>query len=267
MSTNPTGSFSSSVATAAGCPLRVQRGGSAALVLHLHGGFFTGGSAECSAAVAGTLAGAGTTVLSLDYPLAPEHPFPAALEAAHATLVEVQRQRKRWLGAPNVKAPILLAGEEAGGNLALALALMARDRGQVRVDGLLLLSPLLDAAIGTASQRDAGIGMADCPCARGWLAYLGRADDALHPYAVPARAQRLAGLPPTLLVTAEDDPLRDETRALAERLRQAQVSTHLNVLPAPTGWPEGHVDAAPDCAAVMNPLLSHFLTQLKEHTS
>lgn len=219
-----------------GLALRLYRGGTQALVLHFHGGVFTGGSLDSGAAVARVLAGAGATVASLDYPLAPAHPFPQAVEAGYAALQWLQRQRRRLAG----HAPLYVAGEEAGGNLAAAVALMARDRGGPELAGQLLLSPMLDACIGTASQRDARSGLAGCPCAEGWLAYLSRPDDVTHPYAVPARSMRLAGLPPTLLVTAEDDPLRDETRAFAERLRAAEVPVTTSVLQQATGWPRSY---------------------------
>jgi acetyl esterase/lipase len=204
-----------------------------ALALHLHGGAFVGGLPEHGSTVAALLAGSGAVVLSLDYPTAPEHPFPQGAEAAYAALAWMLRQRRR-LGAGD--APLVVAGEEAGGNIAAAVALMARDRDSPRLAAQVLLSPMLDVCTGSASLRAQAEG-ARCPWAEGWRKYLARACDALHPYATPGASMRLGGLPPTLLVTACDDPLRDETRAYAKRLRKAGVGVDEVVLQEATGWP------------------------------
>lgn len=232
------------------------RGVAKALVLHLHGGAFVGGSAAGSAAVAGLFNDAGAAVASVDYPLAPAHPFPHAAEAAFATLQWLDNQRRR-LGA--MQAPLFVAGEDAGGNLAAALALMARDRGGPALAGQMLLSPMLDACVGTASQRKAGNGPVGCPCADGWRAYLAQTADLFHPYAVPAASLRLAGLPPTLLVTAQDDPLRDETLAFARRLREAGVPVQAPVLAAPTGWPRSYAQTDAPWRAALAVLIHDFM--------
>jgi acetyl esterase len=210
------------------------------VVLHFHAGAFVGGSLDAGAPVAQVLAASGAAVASLDYPLAPDRPFPHAAEAGHAALAWIERQRRRLAAT---RAPIFVAGEEAGGNLAAAVAMMARDRGGPEIAGQILLSPMLDVCTGTPSQRRAQVGPQECPWAAGWSAYLARACDALHPYAAPGQSLRLAGLPPTLLVTAADDPLRDETRAYAARLRSAGVAVSIEELPAPTGWPRSYAQA------------------------
>lgn len=211
------------------------------LVLHLHGGAFVHGDLEGGATVAGLLAGAGAVVVSIDYPLAPDHPFPEASEAAHAALTWMHRHRRRLAGAG---APLFVAGEEAGGNLAAATALMARDRREPRLAGQILLSPMLDVCISSASWRSVQAGPVGCPWADGWRAYLPRACDATHPYATPGSSMRLDGLPPTLLVTSLDDPLRDETRAFAQRLRAAGVPVDEALLPLATGWPQSYLQPA-----------------------
>jgi acetyl esterase len=227
--------------------LRVYGGSAAtsALVLHFHAGVFVEGGLDDGAAVAEALRGAGATVVSLDYPLAPAHPFPAAADCGYAALQWLQRQRRRLAAA---QIPLYIAGEEAGGNLAAAVAMMARDRCGPGLAGQILLSPMLDACLGSASQRDARVGAAGCPCADGWRAYLARDADALHPYAAPGRSLRLAGLPPTLLMTAADDPLRDETAAFGERLRGAGVPVQLQRVAAPTGWPASYRQPPHECA-------------------
>lgn len=205
-----------------------------ALVVHFHGGAFVSGSLESGTTVASWLASAGAVVVSVDYPLAPTQPFPAAVEAGHAALAWAYRQRNKLAGP---HARIFVAGEEAGGNLAAAMALMARDRQHPPLAGQILVSPMLDPCMGTASLRRSKAGSAACPLAHGWHEYLRNPSSAEHPYATPGRALRLAGLPPTLLLTAEDDPLRDEAQAYGRRLQEAGVTVTECVLPAPTGWP------------------------------
>jgi acetyl esterase/lipase len=213
----------------------------APLVLHFHGGAFSGGSLDSGACVAGLLAGAGAVVMSLDYPLAPAHPFPQAVETGYAALQWAWKARHKLAGQG---APVFLAGEEAGGNIAAAVALVARDRQEPALAGQVLLSPMLDPCLGTASLRDAEAGPVGCIWADGWHHYLARLEDAAHPYAAPGAALRLTGLPPTLLVTAQDDPLRDETQAYALRLRAAGLVVHEAVLPMLTGWPCSYQTAA-----------------------
>ena len=211
------------------------------LVLHFHGGAFVGGSLDSGAAVAQLLAAAGSIVLSIDYPLAPAHPFPAAAEAGHAAALWLHRNRRRLGGGDSA---VLLAGEEAGGNLAAAVALMARDRQRPPLAGQILLSPMLDPCLGTASLRQADLDSPGCPWARGWANYLSRVADAAHPYAAPANCLRLAQLAPTMVVTAADDPMRDEALAFAARLREAGVAVEQALIRSETGWPQAYWQAA-----------------------
>jgi acetyl esterase len=202
-------------------------------VLHLHGGAFIGGSADTGRTVADLLADAGATVGSVDYPIAPGNPFPLALEGAFEALQYVYRT------CPNLKhCRMYVAGEEAGGNLAAGLALMARDQQSPPLAGQILLSPMLDPCMGTKSIRQAEAGPVGCKWADGWHSYLGSAEKAAHPYAAPLGASRLVGLPPALIVTAEDDPMHDESLSYARRLRECGVSVHDHVLAAPTDWPD-----------------------------
>lgn len=231
----------------------------APLVLHFHAGSFVAGGLDSGARVARLLAGAGAVVLSIDYPLAPAEPFPAAVEAGHAALDWAWR-RRRALAGPG--AGLWVAGEEAGGNLAAAVALAARDRQHPPLAGQILLSPMLDTCVATSSLRKAEAGPVGCRWADGWHDYLSRPDDALHPYAAPGRALRLQDLPPTLLITAEDDPFRDETQAYARCLRQAGVAAVEALTPAPTGWPCSFMQAEgdePPWAARLRERLRRFL--------
>lgn len=232
----------------------------AALVLHLHGGAFVSGAPEGGSTVARLLAAAGATVVSVDYPLAPAHPFPAAPEAGYAALLWAYRTRSALAGP---RARLFVAGEEAGGNLAAALASMARDRQSPPLAGQILLSPMLDPCLGTASLRHSAAETGRCPWADGWCQYLRQPQAAEHPYATPGRARRLADLPPALLLTAQDDPLRDETRAYGRRLAEAGVAVETAVLPGPTGWPSAlmaSASAAPSWEGTVRDRLQAFLS-------
>jgi acetyl esterase/lipase len=211
-----------------------RAGGNGALILHFHGGTFVDGDLESGATVACLLASTGAVVVSLDYPLATSRPFPAAIEAGYAALEWAWQARVRLVGA---QARLFVAGEEAGGNLAAAMALMVRDRQLPPLAGQILLSPMLDACLGTASLRRSHAGPATCRWAVGWRQYLleGRGTD--HPYAIPGQARRLEGLPPALVLTAADDPLRDEALSYQQRLSEAGVPASACDLDGLTGWP------------------------------
>ncbi len=216
---------------------RVYRGSatrSKQVVLHLHSGSFVAGSLDSGGTISTLLAQAGATVVSIDYPLAPQHPFPQALDAAFDVLTQMGR---RCSDLADKKATFYVAGEEAGGNLAAALALMARDQRSPVLAGQILLSPMVDPSLATCSVREAKAGPAGCQWADGWHQYLGSPARAAHPYASPIGSSRLAGVAPALLVTAEDDLLRDETLTYARRLRESGVAVRQHVLSGPTGWP------------------------------
>ncbi len=231
---------------AAGTMVRIYRAHaarrSAPIALHLHGGAFVSGSLECGGMISCLLARAGATVVSAAYPLACEQPFPHGLDVAYGTLLWLYDNRARF-GAK--KSPIFVAGEEAGGNLAAALALIARDQRMPPLAGQILLSPMLDACLATQSLRAAEAGSVGCKWADGWRTYLGTADKASHPYAAPMGASRLAGMAPALVVTSVDDPMHDEALRYAARLREAGVIASAHTLPGPTGWPEAMADPLP----------------------
>lgn len=204
------------------------------LVLHLHAGAFVSGSLDTGRAVSTLLAEAGAIVMSVDYPLAPQSVFPQTLQTLFKALTLIWLKRGKWAGR---KSQIYVAGEEAGGNLAAGLALMARDQRAPALGGQILLSPMLDACLATESVRLAEAGPVGCQWADGWHQYLGTADKACHPYAAPLGSSRLSGLAPALIVTSEDDPMRDESLAYAKRLQASAVMVQHHVLPEPTEWP------------------------------
>jgi acetyl esterase/lipase len=202
------------------------------------GGTFKGMAAHRP--VAELLAQAGAVVVSADYPAGNAHPFPEALDIMYALLSHLSDNRAQWAAR---RSQMFVAGEEAGGNLAAALTLMARDRLGPPIAGQILLSPMLDAGMATCSFRDAEAGSAGCKWADGWSVYLGRADKAGHPYAVPACGTRLHGLPPALIITTPDDPMRDEALAYAGRLHKAGVMIQARALAA-EDWPDALARAA-----------------------
>jgi acetyl esterase len=253
---------------AADIPARVYRGSNtprtAPLVLHLHGGSFVGGSLEDGRTVSTILADAGAIVVSAGYPLAPQCQFPKPLMASYCALQALYGSRAKWASK---KSGIYVAGEEAGGNLAASLALMARDQGMPPLSGQILLSPMLDPCLATLSLREAEAGDSECRWAYGWRQYLGSAEKACHPYAAPLGSSRLSNLAPVLLVTAEDDPLRDETKSYAKRLRASGVRAECHELSAPTGWPAALTVPNGNGGPWTEELREHFVGFFKNTTS
>ncbi|MGX4734027.1 alpha/beta hydrolase [Kitasatospora griseola] len=204
-------------------------------VLHyLHGGGLIGGNAYAVLPrVLRELAEPlGTAVVSVEYPLAPDAPYPRPLHACRDAL--------RWTlanAAPLGLDParVVLAGKSAGGGLAAALALLLRDEGGPAPIGQLLLSPMLDDRGGTASARQlAGRDTWDAASnATAWRAALGAAYGTpdVPPYAAPARATSLAGLPPAYLEVGSAETFRDEVVAYADALWQCGGSAELHVWP------------------------------------
>lgn len=206
-------------------PIRVYRPSAAApkallpALVYLHGGGWVLGNIESHDQICRYLArDAGIAVVSVDYRLAPEHPFPAAYDDAVAALAWVARE-----GASIGVDGHLLAvgGDSAGGNLAAAAALWARDEGAVKLRLQLLVYPVVDCVANTGSYHRCAEGYLLTRGAMEWFfdAYLPGVADRTDWRASPLRARSLAGLPPALVVTAGFDPLRDEGRMFAERLQ------------------------------------------------
>jgi acetyl esterase/lipase len=199
-------------------------------IVYIHGGGFVLGSAETEAAGAASLAAElGAVVASVDYRLAPEHPYPAGLDDCYATLT--------WLAAQEEldvdPARIAVAGNSAGGGLSAALALRARDSGGPSLCFQFLGIPDLDDRLETPSMRDyVDTPMWSRPSAElSWNWYLGEDRTNVPPYASPGRAEDLAGLPPAYVSVAQFDPLRDEGIAYAQRMAHANVSVELHMFP------------------------------------
>lgn len=202
-------------------------------ILHIHGGGFIVGSVEAEHAGAVlTSADLGAVLVSVEYRLAPEHPYPAGLHDCYAALSFLHAEA----GALGVDPErIALLGASAGGGLAAAAALLARDRGGPPICFQMLHIPELDDRLDTPSmQRFVDSPLWNRPLAvKSWQFYLGdRAGTGDVPaYAAPARAIDLGGLPPAYVSTAENDPLRDEGIAYAQAMLQAGVSVELHQFP------------------------------------
>lgn len=171
-------------------------------------------------------------VVSVDYRLAPEHPYPAAVDDCFAGLRwAVTHAAELGIDAGRVG----VGGSSAGGALAAAVALMARDRGGPPLVFQLLNYPVIDDRMDTASMRT----FDDTPLwtsgstGHMWQHYLGdpEARGDVSAYAAPGRAEDLSGLPPAYVLTAEFDPLRDEGMDYARRLLEAGVPTELHNVP------------------------------------
>jgi len=209
--------------------------GPVAVVYHLHGGGLVAGSAyEDLPWLLELAAQAGTAVAAVEYRLAPEWPFPAAVEDSYAGLLWIAENGAEHGIDP---ARIVISGVSAGGGLAAAAALLARDRGGPHLAGQMLIYPMLDDRNNTASAAQmAGVGSWDQTAnATGWRAYLGdRAGGPDVPgHAAPARVEDLRGLPPAFLDVGSAETFRDEDVAYAERLWRCGGDAELHV------WPGG----------------------------
>ncbi len=197
------------------------------VMLQFHGGGWVILNLDTHQTICRNLAlAASCMVVSVDYRLAPEHRFPAAVEDCYAALQWVAAHAGE-IGADAARIGVM--GDSAGGNLAAAVSLMARDRKGPGLALQVLTYPALDPACDTPSCKENAEGylltLADMHYF--WGHYLGPDGDRESPYASPSRASDLRGLPPALVQTAEFDPLRDEGEAYARRLQQAGVPTTL----------------------------------------
>lgn len=242
------------VTTPTTIPTRLYRNDNdpaACLTVFAHGGGFTWGTLDdydqlCRNIVAGT----GGTLISVDYRLAPAHPFPAAVDDVHTAALHAHRERAD-LGLAD--APFIIAGDSAGGCLAAGVAQRLVAEGGPRPDGQLLIYPMIEHYTATSAgfydlSQKFRPRFEDIKGA--WDAYIDPVTGPALPYAVPPRAASLTGLPPALVLTAANDPLRFEGEAYADRLAAEGVRVrkrcHEGVAHSFLGEPPGspEVDAA-----------------------
>ncbi|WP_199256233.1 alpha/beta hydrolase [Mycolicibacterium mengxianglii] len=222
-------------------PVRIYRPASTdqalAVTLFLHGGGWVTGDLDSQDHIARATANrSGTIVVSVDYRLAPEHPFPAAADDAYAALLWIAEHASTFGGDPQRLA---LLGESAGGNLAAVVAQETLRRGGPPVTIQVLAYPATDRFDDSPSMYESALGPV---LTRSWLewfwgAYLSSPDLGADPRVSPARADSLHGLAPAVVVTAEHDPLRDQGSHYAARLREAGVQVkHIPVPGAVHGF-------------------------------
>jgi acetyl esterase len=195
------------------------------VLVYYHGGGWVVGSLDTHAAICRALADAAScVVVSVDYRLAPEHPFPAAVEDCLAATQWTAANAALLDGDPD---RVAIGGDSAGGNLAAAVAQAARDRGGPHLVHQLLIYPVTNHAFDTDSYAEnaEGYGLTRAEMEWFWDHYLDSELDGRNPYASPLRARTLDGLPPATVFSAGFDPLRDEGIAYAERLDRAGVDT------------------------------------------
>ena len=193
------------------------------IMVWYHGGGWVIGDLESADGPSRHLCvGADCVVVSVDYRLAPETKFPGPAEDCYAATQWAVDNAAAINGDP---ARVAVGGDSAGGNLAAAMCLMARDRNGPAISFQLLVYPVTERNFDTASYRDNATGYSLTQDGMRWFwdQYLANDADAANPYAAPAQAADLSGQPPALVITAEFDPLRDEGEAYAELLRNAGV--------------------------------------------
>jgi len=201
------------------------------VIYHVHGGGMCIGDRRLGVGGFAPIAAEhGAVIVSVEYRLAPEHPHPAPVQDCYAGLVWTAEHADELGIDPD---RILVAGGSAGGGLAAGIALMARDRGFPHLTHQVLIYPMLDDRFITSSSQEV---VGDGPWDRdanefGWTALLGadRGGPDVSPYAAPARATDLSGLPRTYLDVGNAEVFRDETLDYAHRLSAAGVVVDLHM--------------------------------------
>jgi acetyl esterase/lipase len=216
------------------------------LIVYFHGGDFVTGDVDDSDSFLRKLVSAHPQqlVLATNYTLATVRPFPAAIEDAHAVLLWAKKHKAKlgWSGKQ-----MLVGGIEAGANLAAVCSLMARDRGGPALAGQILIMPMLDPGLSTCSMRE----LPNCPeaarvataCEAGYRNYLPNAADRSHPYASPLQSSRLKNLPPALILSCRDHPLRDEAEQYGAKLIGCGIKTTVSRMAA---VPQSEIEARND---------------------
>ncbi len=212
-------------------PASLRAGQLAPCILYMHGGGWVLGSVDTHDCITAEIAeSTGAIVVSVDYRLAPEHPFPEGFEQCRAALNMLARESAAF----GIDAGrIAVAGDSAGANLAAALALAARDEGGPALAAQALIYPVLQTGDDLPSYTE----NAAAPLLRSedmalyWRLYLGGRSAMAHHYAAPLHAADLSRLPPALIWTAGHDPVRDDGALYARRLGEAGVTAQYRCAP------------------------------------
>ena len=217
-----------------GVPVRIYRPSARRplpTLVYFHGGGWVLGSVDLYDTTVRDIANAsGWMVVSVEYRMAPEHRFPAAVDDAYAATRWVAEHAGEIGADP---AHLAVGGDSAGGNLAAAVTLMARDRGGPNLAYQVLIYPVTDHSFDTPSYKENAEGFGLTRSQMMWFSgqYLCSPADADDPLASPLRAASLRGLPPALVITAGYDPLRDEAERYGERLKEAGVAVQVERYP------------------------------------
>src|SRR5215213_5057344 len=211
-------------------PIRVlvPQQGARGVIVWLHGGGWVIGTIDEFDTLARKLAErTSCAVVLVDYRLAPEHPYPTAVDDCYAALEWTAGRLEELTGQSDV--PLIVAGDSAGANLSAVMALRARDRNGPKIALQVLIYPVTDADFDRPSYHDPDNQLILTRDAMVWFwdHYAPDAARRTEPDASPLRATDLSGLPPAVVVTAEHDVLRDEGEAYAQRLREAGVPVDL----------------------------------------
>lgn len=200
-------------------------------MLYFHGGGFVFGYPEQNDELLCKLVlDSGYVIVSVYYRLAPENPFPAAIEDGYHALCWLTEHGTEIMVDPQ---KIIVGGASAGGALAIAMCLMARDRKGPHINFQLLSYPVTDHTLSTPSMKE----FTDSPfwnrqnAIDSWKYYIGDNPTEVSPYASPACSKDFSALPPAFIMACELDPLRDEGIEYAQKLMQAGVSVELQVVP------------------------------------
>jgi acetyl esterase len=197
------------------------------VLIFFHGGGFVIGNLETHDRLCRAFANAaGCAVISVDYRLAPENKYPAAVDDAYAVTKYVAEHAAEFGIDPN---RIAVGGDSAGANLATVMCLLSRDRGGPRLKFQLLIYPFVDQFDQSPSMQEFAEGYFLSRAGMDWFreSYLPSREAGMEPSASPMYAKELRGLPPAMVVTAECDPLRDQGEAYARKLQDAGVPVEL----------------------------------------
>jgi acetyl esterase len=199
------------------------------IFVYIHGGGFVVGDISMGDNFCRAIANrASCVVVSVEYRLAPEHKFPAAVDDSYAAVEWVAGNADRIDGDP---ARIAVGGESAGGNLSAVVSLRAREKGEKFPIYQVLMYPATDLSVhSTASMKECSEGFYLTGADMIWFGdqYFERGQDRRVPYASPLLAPDLSNLPPALIITAGFDPLRDEGEAYGERLKKFGVPVRVS---------------------------------------
>lgn len=192
-------------------------------LIFIHGGGFVLGNLDSVDVHCRELAHfAQCSVVSVEYPLAPEHPFPAAPEASYESVVRIANHLENWKADPS---RLYISGASAGGTLAAVVTQMIRDRGGPQIRGQILLCPMTDMHLQTPSFHENATGTNLTSEQLKWFVsqYCPDTSQYNNPLASPLRAKSLENLPQALVVTAECDPLKDDGELYAKKLKEDRV--------------------------------------------